>query len=192
MELSQKQQAATDAAQALAAREEELQQIKSSSTTEVQAWQAKSQELKEVYGPGFWRCLPRKMLLALPCAIDLWTALCNDTSMLQIHVYASDPCLTSFALVDASSVTALGPQAHKAELKELQSQLDQAYESLSELQYNTDQEKAALQDKVETTQAQLQVRMRELSKPACHPPADGECTAWQRNDTLACTVGLTC
>jgi hypothetical protein len=48
VQLSQQQQAASDATQALAAREEELQQIKASSTTEVQAWQTKSDELKEV------------------------------------------------------------------------------------------------------------------------------------------------
>ena len=50
-------------------------------------------------------------------------------------------------------------QAHKAELKEVQSQLDQAYNDLSELQYNTDQEKAALEDKAQAAQQQLQVRL---------------------------------
>ena len=58
MQLSQQQQAATDAVQALAARAEELQQIKASSTTEVQAWQAKSDELKEVSHCALWAGVP--------------------------------------------------------------------------------------------------------------------------------------
>jgi hypothetical protein len=48
VQLAQQQAAATDATQALASREEELQKIKASSTTEVQAWQVKADELKEV------------------------------------------------------------------------------------------------------------------------------------------------
>lgn len=48
-------------------------------------------------------------------------------------------------------------QAHKSELKDLQAQLDQAYNDLSELQYNTDQEKAALEDKVQAAEQQLKV-----------------------------------
>lgn len=48
-------------------------------------------------------------------------------------------------------------QAHKAELQQLQSQLDQAYNDLSELQYNTDQEKAALEDKAQAAEEQLKV-----------------------------------
>lgn len=51
VQLSQQQQAATDAAQASASSEEALQQIKASSTTEVQAWQVKADELKEVRWP---------------------------------------------------------------------------------------------------------------------------------------------
>jgi hypothetical protein len=52
VQLSQQQQAAADATQALASREEELQQIKASSTREVQAWQEKVDEVKEVRGPS--------------------------------------------------------------------------------------------------------------------------------------------
>lgn len=48
VQLAQQQAAASDATQALASREEELQKIKASSTTEVQAWQVKADELKEV------------------------------------------------------------------------------------------------------------------------------------------------
>lgn len=48
VQLSQQQQAANDATQALASRDEELQQIKASSTTEVQAWQVKADQLKQV------------------------------------------------------------------------------------------------------------------------------------------------
>ena len=55
-------------------------------------------------------------------------------------------------------------QAHKSELKELQAQLDQAYNDLSELQYSTDQEKAALQDKAQAAEEQLKVS---LLHPLC-------------------------
>lgn len=48
VQLAQQQAAASDATQALASRDEELQKIKASSTTEVQAWQVKADELKEV------------------------------------------------------------------------------------------------------------------------------------------------
>jgi hypothetical protein len=54
VKLSQQQQAANDATQALASRDEELQQIKASSTTEVQAWQVKADELKEVRSRLRW------------------------------------------------------------------------------------------------------------------------------------------
>jgi len=48
VQLSEQQQAASDATQALAAREQELQQLKATNTTEGQAWQARAEELKEV------------------------------------------------------------------------------------------------------------------------------------------------
>lgn len=53
-------------------------------------------------------------------------------------------------------------QVHKAELKALQSQLDQAYSDLSELQYNSDQDKAALEDQVQAAQEQIKVRSDDL------------------------------
>lgn len=53
-------------------------------------------------------------------------------------------------------------QSHKAELTALQSQLDQAYSDLSELQYNSDQDKAALEDQVQAAQEQIKVRSSDL------------------------------
>jgi hypothetical protein len=55
VQLSQQQQAANDATQALASRDEELQQIKASNTTEVQAWHVKAAELKEVRSQLRWQ-----------------------------------------------------------------------------------------------------------------------------------------
>lgn len=59
-------------------------------------------------------------------------------------------------------------QAHKSELKQLQGQLDQAYNDLSELQYSTDQDKAALEEQVQAAQERVQVRLCRHGSAATH------------------------
>jgi hypothetical protein len=48
-------------------------------------------------------------------------------------------------------------QAHQSALTEVQSQLDQAYNDLSELQFNSDQEKVALEAQLQQAQEQIKV-----------------------------------
>jgi hypothetical protein len=48
VQLEQQQQAASDAAQQLTSKEEELAQLKATSGNELQAWQSKIEELKAV------------------------------------------------------------------------------------------------------------------------------------------------
>lgn len=48
-------------------------------------------------------------------------------------------------------------QTHQKDMQELQAQLDQAYNDLSELQFSSDQEKVQLEAQVQQAQEQLQV-----------------------------------
>jgi hypothetical protein len=58
------------------------------------------------------------------------------------------PCVAASSLL----------QAHHSALAEVQSQLDQAYNDLSELQFSSDQEKVALEAQLQQAQEQLKVR----------------------------------
>lgn len=57
---------------------------------------------------------------------------------------------------------------HKSELKQLQGQLDQAYNDLSELQYSTDQDKVALEEQVQAAQERVKVRLGRHGSAATH------------------------
>lgn len=160
VQLFNQQQAASDTTQALAAREEELQRIKASSTTEVQAWQAKADELKQVgsmldttgaqdsQGPRdrqhSWLCLVHMR------AIGLLFFQCLSCSTF-CHAWR----VPNWPVMCCHSLVCL--QANTTQLQELQTQLDQAYNDLSELQYSSDQDKAALEAQVQALQEQLHV-----------------------------------
>ena len=58
-------------------------------------------------------------------------------------------------------------QAHASALKELQDQLDKAYEELSDMQFQHDQDKAGAAAQQEKLQQELQVRSCPLSVRSC-------------------------
>lgn len=181
VQLQQQQQAATDAAQQLSAKEEELTQLKATSSNELQAWQSKIEELKTVSAAGLLvniAFVSHQGVHAPACMRFRRTAaywLCDKTLTVgtavlhQQHMdvnrrlnlrgwglYHDTQQPTPHHLPHTAACALL--QAHQSALAEVQSQLDQAYNDLSELQFSSDQDKVALEAQLQQAQEQLKVR----------------------------------
>lgn len=146
--LHQLQQTADDAQQQATSQAAELEKLRHQAAVEVQAWQDRLEIIKKVNKrrccPCHWyqaTCLTRfGVAFTMTAATFAWTLQCASALLFESVSF----CTVLF-------------QEQAAAVGELQKQLDQAYQELSDMQFQADQDKVAAEAELQKLQEKLQV-----------------------------------